>query len=131
MFPAPMERTYQCPACKSEVDKSAAVCGNPACRKELAFCSHCRDVTTLVLVEEGHGRLGRDKYRCDRCERLGVKCLTWKAGGYCNGLARAAEGKSLSVPLCANCSGHVVTVGRSVAGWAAVTAIGTLLRRRK
>ena len=124
-----MSRTYQCPACSSEVDLAATVCGNMACRKELAFCSHCRSVTTYVLVEAGAGRLGRDRFRCTRCERLGVKCLTWKAGGYCNGLARA-DGKA-PLPLCANCSGHVVAVGRSVAGWAAMTALGAVLRRRK
>ena len=46
-------------------------CSNPSCRRELAFCSHCRDVSTYTLVEKGEGLLGRDHYKCDRCERLG------------------------------------------------------------
>ena len=75
-----MSRTYQCPACKNEVDRSATVCSSPGCRKELAFCSHCRDVTTYMLAEKGEGRMQRDKFKCGRCERIGVKCLNWLAG---------------------------------------------------
>src|SRR5206468_4015271 len=79
-----MAKDYQCPACKNAVDRSAAVCSNPECRKSLAFCSHCRDVTTYSLVERHPERFRRDRFRCDRCERIGCKCLTWLAGGYCN-----------------------------------------------
>ena len=122
-------KAYKCPGCSNEVDRGATICSNPACRNELAFCSHCRDVSTYTLVEKGEGRFGRDQYRCGRCERLGVKCVTWAAGGYCNGLARAND-KAGSF-LCAQCSGRFYEVGRSVAVWALMGALGGIVRRRK
>jgi hypothetical protein len=125
-----MPKAYHCPACQNEVDQAATVCSNPSCRKELAFCSFCRDVSTYTLVEEGHGRFGRDRYRCDRCERVGVKCVTWAAGGYCNGLARVG-GKGSAMPLCAACNEHVLSVGRNVLGWTLIGAIGGLLKPRR
>ena len=97
-----MSKTYRCPVCSNEVDVAATVCSTAACRAELAFCSHCRDITTYVLVEERRGRTARNIYRCDRCQRLGVKCYTWLSGSYCNGLARA--GQSVDLPLCSGCS---------------------------
>ena len=58
---------------------------------------------------------------------MGVKCLNWLAGGYCNGLARATDGK-LGKPLCANCNSRVGEVGRTVIGWSLVGAFGGLLK---
>lgn len=124
-----MSKDYKCPACQNPVDRSATICSNPVCRAELAFCSHCRDVTTYTLAEKASGRFTRDKYKCARCERLGVKCLNWIAGGYCNGLARA-EGK-LGKALCANCTSRVGEVGRTVIGWSLVGAFGGILKPRK
>jgi hypothetical protein len=128
-----MAKDYQCPACQNHVDRAATVCSNPVCRAELAFCSHCRDVTTYTLVEKGAGRLHRDRYRCGRCHRVGVKCLTWLTGGYCNGLARAFEPgqHKLDKPLCAACHDRVGEVGRSVISWSLIGAFGGLLKPRK
>jgi hypothetical protein len=127
-----MPKDYQCPACKEPVDRAATVCSNPVCRAELAFCSHCRDVATYTLAEKGAGRLGRDKYRCGRCQKLGVKCLTWLTGGYCNGLARAAdEGTRFDKPLCAGCNSRVGEVGRSLVSMSLLGALGGLLKPRK
>jgi hypothetical protein len=125
-----MAREYQCPACKNNVDRAASVCSNPVCRAELAFCSHCRDVTTYTLAEAGEGRFARDRYKCARCERLGVKCLTWLAGGYCNGLARAGD-KRMDKPLCSACNDRVGEVGRTVVGWSLIGAFGGLLKPKK
>ena len=125
-----MSREYHCPACKNPVDRAATVCSNTVCRVELAFCSHCRDVTTYTLSAAGKGRFDRDRYKCGRCERLGVKCLTWLAGGYCNGLARADEGR-MDKPLCAHCNDRVGEVGRSVVGWSLIGAFGGLLKPKK
>lgn len=149
-------RSYRCSACNNEVDQRATVCSSVTCRKPLAFCSHCRDVSTYTLVHEGTGRLGRDVLRCDRCQRLGVRCLTWLAGGYCNGLARASltvagdgtggagsagppsgegappAGKpGRGRPLCALCEGRVSEMARGVAGYALMGAVGLVLKRRK
>jgi hypothetical protein len=124
-----MPKEYECPACKNQVDRAATVCSNPVCRAELAFCSHCRDVTTFTLVEKATGRFGRDKYKCARCERVGVKCLTWLAGGYCNGLARAGEGRGK--PLCATCTDRLGEVGRTVIGWSIIGAVGGFLRPKR
>jgi hypothetical protein len=123
-----MSKSYKCPACDNEVDRAAVVCSNPECRKELAFCSYCRDVTAYTLVEKADSRFGRDRYRCERCERVGVRCLTWVAGGYCNGLARS-EG-TVPRPLCANCNGGIADIGRSVVSWTLIGALGGLLKRR-
>jgi hypothetical protein len=125
-----MAKDYKCPACQNSVDRAATVCSNPVCRADLAFCSHCFDVTTYMLVEKADGRFSRDKFKCGRCERVGVKCLNWLAGGYCNGLARAGEGK-LGKPLCANCNSRVGEVGRTVIGWSIIGAFGGLLKPRK
>ncbi len=122
-------KEYKCPACHNDVDRGATICSNGICRVELAFCSHCRDITTYTLAEKASGRLSRDKYKCGRCERLGVKCLNWLAGGYCNGLARG-DGK-LAKPLCANCNSRVGEVGRTVIGWSLVGAFGGLLKPKK
>src|SRR5579862_1624546 len=126
-----MAKDYQCPACKNAVDRAATVCSNPACRAELAFCSHCRDVTTYTLVEQGAGRFARDKYKCARCERVGVKCLTWLVGGYCNGLARAGDGSLRDKPLCSSCTDRVGEVGRSIIGWSIIGAVGGFLRPKR
>jgi hypothetical protein len=121
-----MSKGYKCPVCANEVDSAATVCSNPACRAELAFCSHCRDISTYVLVEK---RRGRDMYRCERCQRLAVKCYTWLSGAYCNGLARA--GGSLDMPFCASCSTRVGEVTRNVIGWTVIGALSGLVGRRK
>jgi hypothetical protein len=126
-----MAKDYQCPACQQAVDRAATVCSNPVCRAELAFCSHCRDVTTYTLAEKGVGRFARDKFKCARCQHLGVKCVTWLTGGYCNGLARAAEGARIDKPLCADCSSRVGEVGRSVLSWSLIAALGGLVKPRK
>ena len=123
-----MSKSYKCPGCQNEVDRAAVVCSNPDCRKELAFCSYCRDVATYTLVSKGDGRLSRDRYRCDRCQRIGVRCLTWVAGGYCNGLARSTD--SWARPLCANCNGGLSDIGRSVVSWTLIGALGGLLKRK-
>jgi len=125
-----MSREYHCPACNGVVDQAATICSNPVCRAELAFCSHCYDVGTFTLAEPSKGRFDRDRFRCARCQRLGVKCLTWLAGGYCNGLARATDGR-LDKPLCARCNGSAGEVGRSVVGWSLIGALGGLLKPRK
>lgn len=124
-----MAKAYKCPACTYEVERAATVCGNPACRRELAYCSYCRDVSTYTLVEKAEGKLGRDHFRCDRCERMGVKCVTWLMGAYCNGLART--GDRVDSPLCAVCLERVGGVGKNVAVWALMGAIGGLMKRRK
>jgi hypothetical protein len=125
-----MSRDYKCPACQNAVDRAATVCSNPVCRAELAFCSHCRDVTTYTLAEKASSRFTRDRFKCGRCERIGVKCLTWIAGGYCNGLARAGGGH-LDKPLCSSCTGRIGEIGRTVVGASLVGAFGGLLRPRK
>lgn len=122
-----MSKAYKCPVCAGEVDAATTVCSNPACRAELAFCSHCRDISTYVLVEK---RKGRDLYRCERCQRLAVKCYTWLSGGaYCNGLARA--GGSTDMPLCANCTTKAGEVARHIVGWTVAGALTALIGRRK
>jgi hypothetical protein len=128
-----MSKSYKCPACQNEVDRAATVCSNPVCRAELAFCSHCRDVTTYTLAEKASGRFGRDKFKCGRCERLGVKCVTWTFGGYCNGLARATEigARGLDKPLCSSCNDRVGEVSRSVISWSLIGALGGLLKPKK
>lgn len=127
-----MAKDYKCPACQNDVDRAASVCSNPVCRASLAFCSHCRDVTTYTLAEAGSGRMQRDKYKCARCERIGVKCLTWVVGGDCNGLARASgESQKIDKTLCASCSDRVGEVGRSVVSWTLIGAFGGLLRPKK
>ena len=55
----PMSRDYRCPACNGIVDHAATVCSNPVCRAELAFCSHCYDVTTYTIAEPARGRFDR------------------------------------------------------------------------
>lgn len=124
-----MSKDYKCPGCQNVVDRGATVCGNPECRKDLAFCSHCREVATYVLVDKGTGRLGRDKYRCARCERVGVKCVTWVAGGYCNGLART--GDRWNRALCSACNERLGEVGRTVVGWTLIGALGGLIKPRR
>lgn len=126
-----MSREYHCPACNAVVDGQATVCSNPVCRVELAFCSHCYDVTNYTLAEPAQGRLGRDKFRCARCQRLGVKCVTWLTGGYCNGFARASEGNKIDKPLCAKCNSRAGEVGRSVLGWSIIGALGGILKPKK
>jgi hypothetical protein len=128
-----MAKDYHCPACKNQVDRHATVCSNPICRASLAFCSHCRDITTYTLVEKGEGRFSRDRYRCDRCERIGVKCLTWVANGDCNGLARAPKigEKGMGKTLCAGCSDRVGEVGRTVVSWSIIGAVGGLLKPKR
>ena len=91
--------------------------------------SLCRDITTYTLVEKESGRLKRDRWKCDRCERVGVRCLTWVAGGYCNGLARGGE--HLDMPLCASCGGRAADIGRGMIGYALMGAVGLIFRRRK
>lgn len=128
-----MSKDYKCPACQNQVDRAASVCSNPVCRASLAFCSHCLDITTYTLVEAGEGRFQRDKYKCARCERVGVKCLNWVVGGNCNGLARAADSgtRGFDKALCAACKDRVGEVGRSVVSWTLIGAFGGLLRPRK
>lgn len=125
-----MSKAYKCPVCANEADSAATVCSNPACRAELAFCSHCRDISTYLLVEK---RRGRDLYRCERCQRPVVKCYTWLSGGYCNGLARAggSTGGSTDMPLCASCTTRAGEVARNIIGWTVIGALGTLVGRRK
>lgn len=129
-----MSRVYRCPACQNEVDAKATVCSSSACRKPLALCSHCRDISTYTPVAPGEegaraGGRGRDRYRCDRCHRVGVRCLTWVAGGYCNGLARA--GGRMDLPLCASCGARASEIGRGLLGTAIMGAVGLVLKRRK
>jgi hypothetical protein len=125
-----MARDSHCPACNNAVDLGATVCSNASCRAPLAFCSHCRDVTTYTLLESRQGRLHRDRYRCDRCQGEGVKCLTWLSGGYCNGLARGAAG-AVGKALCATCTGRVGEMGRTVLSMSLVGALGGLLKPKK
>lgn len=125
-----MAKDYQCPACKNVVDAHATVCSNPVCRASLAFCSHCRDISTYTLLQKGEGRLDRDRWKCDRCEGIGVKCLTWISGGYCNGLARGAD-KGRGKPLCANCMGRVGEVGRTVVSYSLIGALGALIKPKR
>jgi hypothetical protein len=127
-----MAKEYACPACKNPVDPKATVCSTPSCRAELAFCSHCRDVTTYTFVAHADGRFARDRWRCDRCERLGVKCRTWLMGGYCNGLARAAQdGNGWDKQLCANCTDRVSEASRTIVSWSLIGALGSMIRPRR
>jgi len=123
-----MSKAYKCPVCQNEVDAAATVCTNSACRAELMFCSHCRDISTYVLAEERKGKSTRNTYRCDRCQRLGVKCYTWLSGGYCNGMARA--GGRFDRPLCSGCSSRVSEVSRAVIGWTLIGALGGLIKKK-
>jgi len=125
-----MAKDFQCPACKQAVEREASVCSNSVCRVNLAFCSHCRDVTTFTLVEKGEGRLQRDRFRCDRCERFGVKCMSWLSGGHCNGLARASE-HGRGKPFCSSCTDRVGEVGRTVIAWSIIGAVGGFIKPRK
>jgi hypothetical protein len=124
-----MAKDYECPSCKSAVDRAATVCSNPSCRVELAFCSHCRDVTSYTLVVKRTGRLERDIFQCARCQKLGVKCFSWLVGGYCNGLARATESGG-GRPLCAGCTSRATEISRSGLGWLLAASLGTWFRRR-
>lgn len=123
-----MGKAYKCPVCTNEVDAAATVCSNAACRAELALCSHCRDITTYVLSEERKERGKRNRYRCDRCQKLGVKCYTWLSGGYCNGLARSGE--QMDMPLCAGCAAKAAEVTRSVLSWTLIGAVSALARKK-
>ena len=127
-------RVFRCSGCDRVVDDNAAVC--PGCQRELAFCSSCRDVTTLEAepTEAPASRVGRAvekvqraRYRCDRCKRLGVRCRTAQVGGACNGLARA-EGR-LPDQLCARCSQRVWDVSKQVATWTLLGLVGSRIRR--
>ena len=86
------------------------------------------------------------EYRCPACssvvdqsatvcsnsvcrQRLGVKCVTWLTGGYCNGFARAEPGKR-DKSLCAHCTGRAGEVGRSVLSYSLIGALGGLLKRK-
>lgn len=60
-------------------------------------CAQCRDISTFSLVESVDTSWSRNTYRCDRCQALLVKCLTWLTGGYCNGFA--ASGKRVDRPF--------------------------------
>jgi hypothetical protein len=122
--------TYHCPACNAVVDGAATICSNPVCRVDLAFCSHCYDITNYTLAEPAKGRLDRDKYRCARCQRLGVRCATQVAGGYCNGLARAGDGRIGKV-FCSRCSERAGEIGRTVVGWSVIGALGGIFKPRK
>lgn len=123
-----MSKPYKCPMCANEVDAAATVCSNAACRAELALCAHCRDITTYTLFEERNGKTARNLYRCDRCQKLGVKCYTWLSGGYCNGLARS--GDRFDRPFCAACSTRVGEVTRSVLSWTIIGAVGSLVKKK-
>jgi hypothetical protein len=123
-----MSKTYKCPACQNEVDAAATVCCNAACRAALAFCPHCRDITTYVLADRRKGTMVRDSYRCDRCQGLGVKCYTWLSGGYCNGLART--GDRVDRPLCPTCSGKFSEMARSVVSWTLIGAFGGMFKKK-
>lgn len=127
-YVADMSKTHKCPLCSNEVDGAATVCSNKSCRADLAFCSHCRDVSTFGLADNRPGKTRRQLYRCDRCQRLGVKCYTWLSGGYCNGLARA--GSHVDMPLCAGCSSRAAEVSRSVISWTIIGAVSGLVRRK-
>ncbi len=108
------------------------MCSNPVCRADLAFCSHCYDITTYTLAEPApRPALTRDRYRCGRCQRLGVKCVTWVAGGYCNGLARATEKGAATRQACTNCSSRATEVGRTILGWSVIGALGGFIKPRK
>jgi hypothetical protein len=126
-----MSKDYKCPACQNAVERGATICSNSVCRAALAFCSHCRDVTTYTLVEKGEGRFKRDKYKCTRCEGIGVKCLTWLTGGdeYCNGLARA--GTRVDNALCAACKARGGEIARTVLSWSMIGAVGGWLKPRR
>lgn len=123
-----MSRIYRCSACNNEVDAKATVCSSTSCRKALALCSHCRDISTYTRIDEP-ARRGRERFRCDRCERVGVRCLVWVSGGYCNGLARA--GDRVDMPLCAGCGARASEMGRGMIGYALMGAMGLVLKRRK
>ena len=87
--------------------------------------------TTLAeLVHPGSDQAIFRGELCARCQKLGVKCLTWLTGGYCNGLARASD-TGFDKPLCANCNQRVGEVGRSVLSWSLIGAFGGLLRPKK
>lgn len=122
-----MSKTYRCPVCSNEVDVAATVCSTAACRAELAFCSHCRDITTYVLVEDAPAPPATST-AATAAQRLGVKCYTWLSGSYCNGLARA--GQSVDLPLCSGCSSRVAEVSRNVIGWTLIGALGGLFKRK-
>jgi hypothetical protein len=120
-----MGKPEECPACHQETDRAAAVCSNPACRRELALCWSCRAVTTFTLVVRAAGPLGRDRLRCDRCLRVGVRCVSWSTGGYCNGLA-SPTGWHLRCPRCAE---RIGDAGRSAATNSLAGALGGVIGR--
>ena len=127
-------RVFHCSGCDRVVDEQASVC--PGCQRDLAFCSWCRDVTTLEAevaeasasaVARAVRRVRRAQYRCARCKRLGVRCRTRQIGGACNGLARA--GDHLGDQLCARCSGRVWEVSKQVATVSLLGLLGSRLRK--
>jgi hypothetical protein len=80
-------------------------------------------VTTYQELERERGRA---RFRCDRCNAVGVRCLTNNIGFYCNGLARGGLAS-----LCANCSTRFGEIGRTLALTFLLGALGNLLRRRQ
>ena len=125
-----MARTSQCPACQIEVNPSAAVC--PSCKVELAQCAWCMDITSLRHLQPASGLLaslfgGRDRYACDRCNRLGARCRASVLGSYCNGLARA-EGR-FGRQLCQGCTKSVFESGKTVAAWTLIGIVGSRLKK--
>ena len=123
-----MSKTYQCPACQNLVDPKASICSNAVCRAELGICSHCRDITTFSLVEQKDRPWVRNTYRCDRCQAIGVKCLTWLSGGYCNGFAKTNH--RIDRPFCPDCSSKAAEVGRSILSWSVIGALGGLFKKK-
>lgn len=123
-----MVNNYSCNSCQTQMNEKATVCSNSTCRANLAFCSFCRSISTYVIVEERNKFFTRSIYRCERCQNLGVKCLTWLSGGYCNGLARS--GKSMDRPFCPSCSSKATEVIRSIVSWSIIGAVGGLIRRK-
>lgn len=102
----------------------ASIC--PTCQVELAACSWCRDLTTLQAEGGPARRLRRDRYVCEKCQHVGVKCRTALLGGYCNGLARAGE--HVGSQLCASCATSAFDAAKTVAAWTLIGVVSSRLR---
>lgn len=123
-----MSKSYKCPSCQSEVDSAAQLCSNSSCRANLAFCSCCRDICTYEMAEAKESFIKKERFRCNRCQSIGAKCLTWLTGGYCNGLAKT--GPTMDRPFCAQCSNQFGDMARNVLGWTLIGLFGSLTRKK-
>lgn len=123
-----MAKSCKCPSCQNETDSGAKMCSNPACRLELAFCPCCRDISTFELAEQRQGVIRRNHYRCNRCQSIGARCLTWEKGGYCNGFSQV--GSLYDHPFCPQCASKYGEMARNILSAVLIGIVGNLFRKK-